>query len=91
MEWLSAIRGTIEYIESHLDDDITLNDLSDHVHISPYILGKGFAVMTGCSVSEYIRNRRLYLAALSLRNTDKSVLEAALDAHSAIWLPVKRK
>lgn len=29
MEWLSAIRGTIEYIESHLDDDITLKATPD--------------------------------------------------------------
>ena len=80
MEWLSAIKHTIEHIENHLDDDISLQDISNVVHISPYILSKGFSVMTGYSISEYIRRRRLYLAALALRNTNQSVLDIALDS-----------
>ena len=79
MEWLSAIRRSIEYIEEHLSDDVTIDDVSNEVHISPYIFCKGFAVVTGYSVSEYIRNRRLYLAALELRKNKKSVIETALD------------
>ena len=80
MEWLTAIRTAIEYIEDHIGKNITQDDVSQKVHISPYLFSKGFAVMTGYSVSEYIRNRRLYLAALSLRETEKSVLDIALDA-----------
>ena len=80
MEWLTAIRKTITYIEHHLHENIGPEDLSREVHISPYLLGKGFAVMTGYSVSEYIRNRRLYLAALALRDTERSVLDIALDS-----------
>ena len=80
MEWLSAIKRAIEYAEDHLKDDVDAQDVADTVHISPYIFSKGFAVMTGYSVSEYIRNRRLYLAALALRDTDKSVLDTALDS-----------
>lgn len=79
MEWLSAVRRSIEYMEEHLCDVIDAKDVSNEVHISPYIFCKGFAVMTGYSVSEYIRNRRLYLAALALKDTDKSVLDIALD------------
>ena len=78
MEWLSAVRKAIEYMESHINEDVSAQDVSDTVYISPYIFSKGFAVMTGYSVSEYIRNRRLYLAALRLRDTDESVLDIAL-------------
>ena len=78
MEWLSAIRRAISYMEEHLGEEIGVQDISDQVHISPYLFGKGFAVMTGYSVSEYLRNRRLYLAALALRDEGISVLEAAL-------------
>ena len=67
MEWLSAIRRSIEYMEEHLSDDVDAQDVADEVHISPYLFCKGFAVMTGYSVSEYIRCRRLYLAAIALR------------------------
>ena len=80
MEWLSAIRRSIEYIEEHLGDDVSAQDVAKEVFISPYVFCKGFAVMTGYSVSEYIRNRRLYLAAIALADTDKSVLEIALDS-----------
>ncbi len=80
MEWLTAIRHSIDYIEEHLAEDISANDAAEEVAISPYIFCKGFAVMTGSSVSEYIRGRRLYLAAKALRDTDKSVLDAALDS-----------
>ena len=80
MEWLSAIRRSLDYIERHLTEDISAQDISHEVNISAYLFGKGFAVMTGYSVSEYIRGRRLYLAALALRDTDKSVLDVALDS-----------
>ena len=79
MEWLTAIRKAIGYIESHISEDVCAQDVSDEVFISPYIFSKGFAVMTGYSVSEYIRNRRLYLAAIELRETDRNVLDIALD------------
>ena len=80
MEWLSAIRRSIEYIEEHLNDEISAGDVSGEVNISEYIFCKGFSVMTGYSPSEYIRNRRLYLAAVKLCDTDKSVLDTALDS-----------
>lgn len=80
MEWLRAVRRSIEYMEEHLKEDISVEDISDRVNISGSVLGKGFGVMTGYSVSEYLRGRRLYLAALALRDTDKSVLDIALDA-----------
>ncbi len=78
MEWLSAVRKAIEYIESHLTEDVGVSDVSDEVHISPYFFSKGFAVLTGFSVSEYIRNRRLYLSALDLQKTEDKVIDIAL-------------
>ena len=79
MEWLTAVRRAVGYLEEHLGDEVGLREAAAAVHISPYIFGKGFAIMTGYSVSEYIRNRRLYRAALALRDGE-SVLDAALDA-----------
>ena len=65
-------------MEEHLADGVGAQDVADEVHISPYIFCKGFSVMTGYSVSEYIRNRRLYLAAKALKTTDASVIDIAL-------------
>ena len=78
MEWLSCIRGAIDYMEAHLTDDISIKDVADRVYLSPFFLQRGFSLMTGCGVGEYIRNRRQYLAALELRDTDAKVIDIAL-------------
>ena len=69
MEWLTSIRTAIDYMENHLEDNISAQDVADHVYLSPFFLQKGFSLMTGYGIGEYIRNRRLYLAALDLKET----------------------
>ena len=78
MEWLSAIRTAIDYMEKHLTDDIGAQDVADEVFLSPFFLQRGFSLMTGYGIGEYLRNRRLYQAALDLRGTDEKVIDIAL-------------
>ncbi|MBQ9827151.1 MAG: AraC family transcriptional regulator, partial [Lachnospiraceae bacterium] len=78
MEWLTGIRTAISYIEEHLTDDISTQDVADHVYVSPFFLQRGFSLMTGYGIGEYIRNRRLYKAAQDLKNTDDRVIDIAL-------------
>ena len=78
MEWLSAIRTAIDYMEKHLTDDISAQDVAGQVHLSPFFLQRGFSLMTGYGIGEYLRNRRLYLAALDLQRTDEKVIDIAL-------------
>ena len=78
MEWLTSIRTAIDYMEKHLTDDISAQDVADHVFLSLFFLQKGFSLMTGYGIGEYIRNRRLYLAALDLKQTDNKVIDIAL-------------
>ena len=77
MEWLSGVRTAIDFIEEHLTDDISAQDVADRVYLSPFFLQKGFSLMTGYGVGEYIRNRRLYQAALALRDTEDKVIDIA--------------
>ena len=77
MEWLTGIRTAIDYMEEHLTDDISAQDVADWVHISPFYLQKGFSLMTGYGIGEYIRNRRLYRAAVDLKETDDKVIDIA--------------
>ena len=65
------------YIEEHLKDIISAQDVSDQVYMSQVHFQKGFQVMTGYSVTEYIRNWRLYMAALELKNNDIKVIDVA--------------
>ncbi len=78
MEWLSSIRRAIGYIEEHLTDDISAQDVAGEVFMSPFFLQRGFSVMTGYGIGEYIRCRRLYLAAVDLKKTDGRILDIAL-------------
>ena len=78
MEWLTGIRTAIGYIEDHLEDDISAQDVADRVFISPFFLQRGFAMMTGYGIGEYIRGRRLYQAALDLRDTEDKVIDIAM-------------
>ena len=78
MEWLTSIRTAIDYIEDHLEDDISVQDVAGQVYLSPFFLQRGFSLMTGYGIGEYIRNRRLYQAAVDLRETEDKVIDIAL-------------
>ena len=77
MEWLTSIRTAIDYMEEHLTDNISAQDVAARVHLSPFFLQRGFSLMTGYGIGEYIRNRRLYQAAVDLKETDDKVIDIA--------------
>ena len=62
MEWVEAISRAIEYMEEHITEELTAEAISAQVHISPFYFQKGFSLLCGFSMKEYIRNRRLALA-----------------------------
>ena len=78
MEWLTSIRTAIDYMEEHLEDNFSAQDVADRVYLSPFFLQRGFSLMTGYGIGEYIRNRRLYQAALDLKETEDKVIDIAL-------------
>ena len=78
MEWSICIEKSIEYIENNLENNITVLDVANHVYISPFFLQRGFSIIVGYGIGEYIRNRRLFQAALDLKNKDVKVVEVAL-------------
>ena len=78
MEWLTCIRAAIDYIESHLEENISAQDVANQVYLSSFFLQRGFSLMTGYGIGEYLRNRRLYQAALDLQRTDDKVIDIAL-------------
>lgn len=77
MEWTGILKSAISYMEEHLLEDIHAGDVAEKVHISPFYLQKGFRIMTGYSIGEYIRYRRLYLAALEVLSGTEKVIDLA--------------
>lgn len=77
MEWTESIRRAIDYMEAHLTEDITAEDVAESVHMSSFYLQRGFKIMTGYSIGEYMRCRRLYLAALDIFSGKEKIIDLA--------------
>lgn len=77
MEWTGSLKAAIAYMEEHLLEEISAEDVAESVHISPFYLQKGFRIMTGYSIGEYIRYRRLYMAALDLLTGKDKIIDLA--------------
>ncbi|MDE7200948.1 MAG: AraC family transcriptional regulator [Lachnospiraceae bacterium] len=78
MEWTEAVRDAVNFIEKHITEEITMYDVAAHVNVSPFYFHKGFSILCGYSITEYIRNRRLALAGEELLISDITVMELAM-------------
>lgn len=78
VNWVQNISEAIEYIEGHLSQEIKIEDVAEAACASPYYFQRLFLVLTGTTVFEYIRNRRLSLAAAELICSDIRVLDLAI-------------
>lgn len=77
MEWMQALRQSIDYMEQHLLEDVDTEDVAQSVNISSFYFQRGFQIVTGYSVKEYLRSRRLYLAALDLISRRDKIIDLA--------------
>jgi len=78
MDILSQLNRAIEYIETHIDNDLALADVSSVTAYSPYHFGRLFYYIADMPLSEYIRKRKLSLAAMALQNGDVKVIDLAV-------------
>jgi len=78
MEGLNKINKAIDYIEAHLDGSIDLKKAAQCALQSEYHLSRLFTQLFDISLSEYIRRRRLTLAAYELQNNKIRVIDVAL-------------
>lgn len=78
MDWTRAIRDAVDFMEQHMTEEITMADVAAHVNVSPFYFQKGFTILCGYSMTEYMRNRRLALAGEELLTSDVTVMELAM-------------
>ena len=76
-----VVRKIVEYIESHLQDDLSLEKIAQDLNYSKYYISRTFAENTDCTVYKYIQGRRLTLAARDLVESKKPIAEIAQEAH----------
>ncbi|MEO2258965.1 AraC family transcriptional regulator [Paenibacillus amylolyticus] len=78
MDWLVRMNSAMEYIETNLADTISYDEIAQRACCSTYHFQRMFPFITGVSLSEYIRRRRLTLAAFELQTTGSKVIDVAM-------------
>lgn len=78
MDFMNTMVEVIDYIEEHITEDIDFNGVAKIVSCGVYQFGRIFSYVVGVSLSEYIRRRRLSLAALELQEGKSKVIDIAM-------------
>lgn len=94
MDWVERMNRTLDYLEANLCDDIRPAEIS-RLMACPYtVFQRMFGPLTGVQLSEYLRRRRLTLAAEELRRTRLRILDIAVkygyDSADAFSVAFKR-
>lgn len=75
MGWVESIQKAINYIEEHLLDDLTIEKIAKKANSSAFHFQRTFTILTDMSIADYIRRRRLTLAAQELINTESKIID----------------
>lgn len=77
MEWIERLNHAIDYIEEHLTKEIEYEQLGRIACCSAYHFQRMFTYMAGVPLSEYIRRRKMSLAAVDLQGGDAKIIDVA--------------
>ncbi|MET3937707.1 AraC family transcriptional regulator [Paenibacillus sp. PvP094] len=78
MDWLMRMNRALVYIELNLTGKIELKEVAKCACCSSHQFQRMFSFITDVSLAEYIRRRRLTLAAIELQNSDLRVVDIAI-------------
>jgi len=78
MDSLKNMNGAIKFIEENLTNEIDFKEVARLAYCSEYHFKRMFSFLAGISLSEYIRRRRLTLAAFELKNSNIKVIDIAI-------------
>lgn len=73
MDWINQLNDAIAYIEEHLTDEIEYEELGRIACCSSFHFQRMFTYMAGVTLSEYIRRRKMSLAAEDLKIGEKVI------------------
>jgi len=77
---MNTVEKALWYIESHLPEILSLEDVAGNVGVTPFHLTRAFSISTGRSLMRYVRSRRLTQAAHALAKGAPNILGTAIDA-----------
>ena len=77
MEWVERLNESMAYIEAHLTDEIDYGQLARIACCSTYHFQRMFTYMAGVTLAEYIRRRKMSLAAVDLQGGNARIIDIA--------------
>src|SRR5690625_4895479 len=79
MTWVESLQAAIDYMEDHLLDDLPIENIAQQANFSVFHFQRTFAILTDISVGEYLRRRRLTLAAYELTRSNTKIIDIAYE------------
>lgn len=78
MDWVKGVQQAIDYVETHITEELKTEEIAAESFSSPYHFQRVFSILCGYTLGEYIRFRRLTLAGKELQETPEKVIDVAL-------------
>lgn len=78
MDSIKSMNDAIHYIEAHLTEELDYSEVAKIALCSEHHFKRMFSFLSGISLSEYVRRRRLTLAALELKDSNARVIDVAV-------------
>ena len=69
MDWMSRLNDAMDYLEDHLTEEVDYDRLAQIACCSTYHFQRMFGYLAGATLSEYVRRRRMSLAAADLQSS----------------------
>ena len=76
--WIEGFQESIDFIEKNLTEELDIEDIAAKAALSSFYYQRIFGALCGVTVGEYIRARRMTLAAQELNGKDVKVIDAAV-------------
>lgn len=78
-DYYNKLQEALNYIEEHIKEDISLEELASLCFYSDHHFHRIFQSIVGIPVTDYIRKRKLSVAAREIIESDKKIVDIALD------------
>ena len=78
MNLIQSFNRTIDYIDAALDGEIEPKKIAELSGYSAAMFSRIFSILTGVPLQEYIRRRKMTMAALDLLSTDQKIIDIAV-------------
>ena len=76
--WIEGFQKSIDFMEQNLTEEMNMEEIAGQAALSPFYYQRIFGALCGMTVGEYIRARRMTLAAQELAGAEVKVIDVAV-------------